>query len=113
MAKVAWNVEKVKPGGVKPTDNVPGSAADEFQFKNDGRTIIEVTNGSAEDMEVTVVTPGTQGGLAVEDRKIAVTKAERRIVGPFDPAVYNDSKSLCTLKFSKVASVKVAVIRTS
>lgn len=111
MAKVALAIEKAKPTGIKPTEKGALSAADEYQFKNDGNVVLRVKNASAEATNVTIVTPGTQGNLNVEDQVVAVAAGESKIIGPFDTALYNDAQGLATVKFSKVANITVETVK--
>lgn len=108
--KVALEVEKLTAAGRAPTFKEELSTEDEYQFQNDGRTFIIVKNGSAEPIEVTVVTPGEAGGLAIEDRVVEVPAESDLHIGPFDRTVYSDAERMTTIKFSAVASVSVATL---
>lgn len=112
MAKVALAIEKAKPSGISPTKKGALSAADEYQFVNDGQVILRVKNAGAEATDVTVVTPNSVGGLPIEDQKVTVAKeVGEQIIGPFDTSVFNNSEGKVTVKFSKVTGVTVETIR--
>ena len=78
-------------GTLQPTqdngDNVNGNALS----YNDGRIILEVNNTSGGSLNVTVGTPGVVDGLAVADLVVAVAAGATRLIGPFPPAIYNQS----------------------
>lgn len=112
MAKVPVTVDKSKPSGTNPTVKAI-TTEDEYQFKNDGRITLRVTNGGAEPTDVTVVTPGTKGGLAIEDQVVTVPDGQERYIGPFETDLYNDADGNVTVKFSKAESVTLTAIRVS
>jgi len=78
---------------------------------NDGRTFIEIINGGAGDITVTVVTQQAVDGKAVADDAVIVTLAERRHIGPWPVSIYNDVNDRVQLTYSGVTSVTIAAIR--
>jgi len=82
------------------------------QFLNDGRTILYFKNTNVTTRTVTIATAGTIGGLAIADVTVAVAQDETRIVGPFDPRIYNDASGYVQLTYTAVATLlTVAPIR--
>ena len=85
------------------------NTADRFLFENDGNTFLLVARGSSAS-SVTVVTPATVDGLAINDRVVALEQGTY-LYGPFPPAQYNDADGKVAISFSAVGSVTIAVIR--
>ena len=82
------------------------------QFLNDGRIILYFKNTNAAARTITIVSSGTIGGLAIADVAVAVAQDEVRIVGPFDPRIYNDASGYVQLTYTAVATLlTVAPIR--
>lgn len=82
----------------------------------DGNTIkpgevLQVTNGSAASITVTIVTPGTvDGDLAISDRAVAVAAGETLMIGRLGP-VYHQTDNTIHVNYSAVTSVTVAVLK--
>ena len=99
---------------IEPTQtNAVG--ANYHMFLNDGRTFLFLIGGTA-DCILTVQTPGTVDGLAVDDISFTVplgVGTEFRIMGPFPPSVYNQSDGYVYIDWADadILNVKVAVIR--
>jgi hypothetical protein len=65
--------------------------ADGNKFYNNGKTWIEIVNNYTATVTATFVTPGTVGGLAIEDKTIAVDASGTSFAGPFSTAYFNQS----------------------
>jgi len=90
------------------------AAAGGDQFLNDGRTILYFKNTNATTRTVTIATAGTIGGLAIANVDVAVAENEVRIVGPFEPRIYNDASGYVQLTYTGVATLlTVAAIRVA
>ena len=85
------------------------SSADEFA--NDGRTILDVNNGSGSSVTVTFTTPGTVGGVAIENPAIAVAAGARKRIGPFDPSVFNAADGNVDVAFSATTTITAEPVR--
>ena len=98
---------------IEPTQT-SAVVADYHKFLNDGRTFLFLIGGTA-DCLLTVQTPGTVDGLAIDDVTFTVPlgATEFRMMGPFPPSIYNqaDGKVYIDWQDANVANVKVAVIR--
>lgn len=83
-----------------------------MQFLNTGREFVHVKNLNAATRNVTALTPGSVDALAVADL-IATIPADNgdKMIGPFPPAVYNQSDGKVYLDFSAGADMTIAVIR--
>ena len=76
---------------VEPTQT-DAIVADYHMFLNDGRTFLFLIGGAA-NCEITVQTPGTVDGLAIDDIIFDIPSGatEYRIMGPFPPSVWNNA----------------------
>lgn len=99
---------------VAETGTIPAYAAatvtDGDAFLNDGKTIIHVLNGGVQ-TTVTIQTPALVDGLAIADRAVVVVAdTGNKMIGPFEPGLYNQTDGKVYLDWSSVASVTFAVI---
>lgn len=85
------------------------SSADEFA--NDGRTFLDVNNGSGSSVTVTFTTPGTVGGIAIENPANAVAAGTRKRFGPFDPSVFNAADGNVDVAFSATTTITAEPVR--
>lgn len=76
---------------------------------NRGEMFLHVKNGGAAPVNVTLVTPSTVRGRAVADDVVAVPAAGERMIGPFDPNLFDFGSGADANKmhvdFSAVTSV--------
>lgn len=109
MAEVERVPDQPGAAGKEPTVVEGLNAADTQLIPNkNGNVSIRVTNG-AEEIEVTIVTPGEVGANPVGDRVVKVGANKTKIIGPLDPNVYNNSKGQLEVKFNKVVGVKLEI----
>lgn len=114
MAEVERAPQRTTADGVEPNVIEGLNSADTQVIPNkNGDVILRVINGGAEATNVTVVTPGEVGGNAIADKVVAVAAGKTRLIGPFDPAVYNDGKGNLAVQLSKVTSVKLEVTKVA
>ena len=102
-------VQNSAVSGLEATKNAADAAGD--KFSNDGNIIAIIENGDASDHTATFQTARSIGGLAIADPAITVTAGEERIVGPFDPALFNDSDGYVNISYDAVTSVTIQLIR--
>ena len=81
------------------------------EFANDGNTFLDVNNGSGSSINVTFTTPGTVGGVAIENPVIAVAAGARKRIGPFDPSVFNAADGNVDVAFSATTTVTAEPVR--
>jgi hypothetical protein len=79
-------------------------------FANSGRECLLVNNGGGASIDVTVDTPATADGLAIESKVIAVGAGKIAMLGPWPKATYNDGDGLVKATCSSVSSVTLAVV---
>lgn len=94
------------PVGSAATDLSPENcAAGGDQFLNDGKTFLYFKNTNAATRTVTIATGGSIGGLAIADVAITVAQNEEKVIGPFDPRLFNDANGYIQLTYSGVATL--------
>ena len=88
------------------------------KFTNDGHTYFEAVEGNGEGTAIiTIATPKTVEGLAVDNVAVTLTNGERVIMGPFTPDVFNDQSgtdvNCVTMAFTgaNAADVDIAVFQ--
>ncbi len=114
MAEVERVPDSLTASGAEPTVISGMSAADIQLIPNkNGNVQLRVINGSAEATKVTIVTPGEQGGNPVADKEVEVAAGKTKVIGPFDPNVYNNVKGFLEVKFSKVATITMEIQKVS
>lgn len=93
-------VTSISRDGIVPAPAAVASGGDEFS--NDGAVFIEVHNDHATDPRtVTIVTQATVDSQAVSDRAVIITAAnDRKLIGPFQTAYYNDGDGMVQLTYS-------------
>ena len=103
-------VQKISQAGLGPAYGAADALGDEFA--NNGRTVLHVKNGSAGAINVTLdsVKPCDQG--FDHDAVVNVPAAGERIIGPFDPARFNNSNGRVGVSYSAAAGVTVAALET-
>lgn len=112
MAYTALTVYAAGTGGVAytKTDSTVGG----LKFSNDGNVYLYLHNNGASTATVTVVTPNTYQGLAVDNVAIALTAGQIKIAGPFPTELFNvasgDDAGCVRLTFGGTGSADVDVM---
>ena len=87
------------------------------QVLNDGNIILYFKNTNASDRTITMASGGTVktsgGSLAIADVTLTVSQNEEKIIGPFDPSVFNDSNGYLQLTYDAVTNLTVKPIRVN
>ncbi|MFC5744829.1 hypothetical protein [Actinomadura rugatobispora] len=94
--------------GLNPTYVTASGGGD--TVRTGPRTFLHVKNGHSSPQTVTIVTPGTYNGLAVDDLEIAVPNAGERMIGPIDDT-FRASTGLASITYSGTTSLTIAAIR--
>ncbi len=111
MSDVTKVVQKiVKAGLIDPTHTGSLATDNVYQMLNNGRMFIYVTNGGGSETIVTIVSQGTEDGLAIADRTVTVAAGENAMIGPFPPHIYNNSVGEIEVSFSFITSVTLAAL---
>ncbi|KKN22472.1 hypothetical protein LCGC14_0914810 [marine sediment metagenome] len=79
------------------------------EFPNSGKEFIEVVNGDASPINVTIITPGLVDGQAIGDRVVVVPATDRTKIGPFPPEKYNNANGMVQFDLSAITSVTLGV----
>lgn len=79
---------------------------------NNGRTFLIFRNSSANSCTATFDAVGKLGGLDVTDPTLTVTNAADKIIGPFDPTIFNTAAGLINISYTGtgVSTTTVAAI---
>lgn len=96
--------------GLKPTMASAASGGDEFP--NTGKEWLYFKNGEAGEITVTLDIETTVDGQPVTDPTVAIPAGEQKFIGPFPPAIYNNSTTgRVSVTYSAVTSLTVAVMK--
>lgn len=89
-----------------------GSATETYLIPNDGATFLHIKKTGAGDCTVTVATPNAVDTLAVADYTATVVATTGdKMIGPFQPSIYNNGAGQISVTFSEVTGLTFAVIR--
>lgn len=111
----AITIQDLVRSGLEATYASANSGGD--TFANDGKTFFHVKNGSGGDITVTFtaqVTSTTKPGfgtLSMSSVAVVVTAGEERLIGFFEPAIFNNASGAVAVSYSGVTSLTVAAIR--
>ncbi len=106
----ALTVAQASLAGLVPTAVAAGAGGD--TFPNDGKTALEVINGSGSSINVTVKSfAPASPGLAQTDNVVAVAAGVTKIIGPFPQAAFTDSTGNAEVSYSAVTTVTVLPIK--
>ena len=98
-----YSAQKTTHAGV--TSNMVAVSATDT-FANDGKTVLEVKNGSASSITVTVVSQQQCNQGFTHNVSVAVAAGAQSLIGPFNTTRFNDpSTGLVTVQYSATASV--------
>lgn len=86
------------------------AAAGGDSFANTGKEFIEVKNGGAGAITVTLDVQTTLDGMAITDPTVSIAAGATKIIGPFPTHIFNDSNSRVNVTYSAVTSVTVKVL---
>lgn len=115
MAYTSLTPQIVIKDGLVPT-YAAATLTDGDRFRNTGKEFIHVINGTATPCLVTVPTPAQVSGLDIEDKVVTIAGNTDRMIGTFEPGLYNQptggtNAGDCYITYDQVSSVTVAVIR--
>lgn len=102
--------QQVRISGALKSTSAAGASGDKVR-PND-RGFVEVVNGSAGAVTVTVVVPGTtKYGQPQPDAAVVVAAGATALIGPFPGDLADPADGLVALTYSATASVTVAAIQ--
>lgn len=109
MARTALAPQEISRAGLNPV--LSAANVDGHWIVNDGKTYLEVLNGSGASINVTLVISKTIDGVTSSGKVIAVPAGERRKIGPFPADIYNQADGSVNVNFSAVTTVTVGAFR--
>lgn len=113
MARLDFTVQQIdRSAGIAPSytaAQAPASGSN--AFVNDGRTFIHVKNGAGAPITATFLTPGNVAGLAIADLVVTVANGTEKMIGPFEPGLFNQSDGKVHVDWSSETSVTAGVFR--
>jgi mRNA-degrading endonuclease toxin of MazEF toxin-antitoxin module len=77
-------------GNADPTET-DGDPVNQHALPNTGRTVLRVRNAGATALDLTLVTPVTVGGRAVEDTTVSIPAGATRTFGSLSTGLYGTS----------------------
>jgi hypothetical protein len=88
-------------------------AAKSDKWVNTGVEFLAIKNagGSPITLTLTFGVGGTVDGVTPTAKTVSVTNGHTFLVGPFPPQFYNDANGFCSVSYSAVTSVTVAVVK--
>jgi len=102
-------VQNTSLAGITPSWVAAAAGGD--TFANTGDTYFEIKNGSTE-MTLTIETPAKIEGIDIAEITVTIpaTTGVKRI-GPFDPAIFNQTTGRVNVTYSAVTSVTVGAFK--
>src|SRR5688572_7753276 len=90
MPRVNVPITKITRDGVTPPSVTGGDGTNDHELAyNNGRVFVEAKNTSGGALNITVVSPGTVDGLAVDDAVVSVNGGATKLIGPRPPQAFN------------------------
>lgn len=105
-------IDIVRAGVVTTTLPVTPTGTHGNKIANDGKTFVEVANGSGSPIDVVIDCPGSIDGFAISDLTVTVAAGVRKAIGPFT-ATFNQADGYVWVVCSAVTSVTVGAFRVS
>lgn len=81
-------------------------------FPNNGKTYLYIKNGDSGSHIITITPQNTVGapGYTVSPIAVTVLTTAQKLIGPFDPAIFNNSSGQAVVTYDGVTSVTVLPI---
>lgn len=91
MPRVDIPVTILDESGTVPPAQVSADTANDHSVANNGKTWLEIENVSVDAATVTLITPATYQGRAIEDFTISVDPSEVLLCGPYSTNLYGST----------------------
>jgi hypothetical protein len=109
MARADLAVQQIVRTGLDPAYSA--AVADGHAVDNTDRPILHVKNGSAGAITVTVPTPASQDGQAIDDLAVSIPAGGEQLIGPFPGRTFAQPDGTVHVDYSAVTSVTAAALR--
>lgn len=109
MARTELSVQTIDNDGMTPS--YEAANADGEEFANNGDVFIHMKNGSGGAIVATFKTPATVSGVSIDEVEVTISAAGEEMVGPFDPAVFNQADGNVDVDFDGVTSLTIAALK--
>lgn len=103
------SVQQTALTGLKPTYVAAASLGDEF-VNSRGRALCHIKNGSGAPITITLDSQVECNYGIDHDLDIIIPAGEERLIGPFDPARFNDVNGRVQVGYSGVTTLTIAII---
>jgi mRNA-degrading endonuclease toxin of MazEF toxin-antitoxin module len=91
VPRVTIPVTRLSDAGSADPTETNGDPINQHALPNSGRTVLRVRNAGAAALDLTLVTPVTVGGRAVEDTVVSIPAGDTRTFASLSPALYGTS----------------------
>lgn len=106
MAEVTLTVyDSVRAGLDLTASKTTVVVANTYLMPNDGRTVLHVNNTTGSTNVTTIDTPNSVDGLAIANRTVSQATAKDYVIGPFPPAIYNNSAGKVSITFDQTVDI--------
>lgn len=113
MPRTALTVQNISLSGLAPS-YAAADATNGNNFANDGSVFLHVKNTGAGACTVTIQTPGKVAGVDIAEVTLSVPATSGdKMIGPFDPTVFNQSDGTVNVDWSTGTGVTAAAIKLS
>ena len=102
-------VQNISLAGITPSYASAAAGGDEFV--NTGDTLFQIKNGGSE-ITLTIETPAKIEGIYIAEITVTIPATTGdKMVGPFDPAIFNQSTGRVAVTYSGVTTVTVGAFK--
>lgn len=111
MARTNITVQDIVIAGLAPSYST-GDQPNGHDFTNDGRILLHVKNSGGSPCVVTALTPRKVSGVDISDPTVSIPATTGdRMIGPFDPATFNQADGRVYIDLSTDTGVTLAAIK--
>lgn len=102
-------VQNISLAGITPTYAAAAAGGDEFA--NTGDTFFQIKNGGSE-ITLTIQTPAKIEGIDIAEITVTIPATTGdKMIGPFDPAIFNASTGRVVVTYSSETSITVGAFK--
>ena len=102
-------VQNISLAGITPSYAAAAAAGDEFA--NTGDTLFHIKNGGSE-ITLTIETPAKIEGIDIAEITVTIPATTGdKMVGPFDPSIFNQTTGRVAVTYSSETSITVGAFK--